>query len=56
MSVNTDKLYNVAMFGYGPVGETAANLLGRDGFETIVIEKEAKVFDKPVLSLLTKRL
>ena len=47
MSVNTDKLYGVAMIGYGPLGETAANLLGRDGFETIVIEKEAEVFDKP---------
>ena len=47
MSVNTDKLYDVAIIGYGPVGATAANLLGRNGFETIVIEKEAEGFDKP---------
>ena len=31
----------------GPVGATAANLLGKHGYKTIVIEREKRIYDKP---------
>jgi 3-(3-hydroxy-phenyl)propionate hydroxylase len=34
----------VAIIGYGPVGVTAANLLGRLGIRTVVIERDADVY------------
>lgn len=37
----------VVVIGAGPVGVTAANLLGRYGVETLVIERERTVIDYP---------
>jgi len=39
--------YDVAIIGLGPVGATAANLLGRDGYKTTVIEREKDIYPKP---------
>ncbi|MEQ8699947.1 MAG: bifunctional 3-(3-hydroxy-phenyl)propionate/3-hydroxycinnamic acid hydroxylase [Bauldia litoralis] len=40
-------LYDVAIVGYGPVGATLANLLGRAGLRTVVVERDANIFDQP---------
>ena len=47
MSPPFRKVYDVTVIGCGPVGATAANLLGRDGFQTLVIEKAAEIYEKP---------
>jgi len=39
--------YDVVVIGYGPTGAIAANLLGRDGFRVLVVEREAEIYDKP---------
>ncbi|MFD7818363.1 bifunctional 3-(3-hydroxy-phenyl)propionate/3-hydroxycinnamic acid hydroxylase [Streptomyces sp. NPDC059785] len=36
--------YDVAIIGYGPTGETAANLLGALGLDVLVVERDAEVF------------
>jgi 3-(3-hydroxy-phenyl)propionate hydroxylase len=41
--MNTDH-YDVAIIGYGPVGVTAANLLGGMGLRVLVVEREADVY------------
>ena len=33
--------YDVAVIGYGPTGETAANLLGQLGLKVVVIERDS---------------
>ena len=38
---------DVAIIGYGPVGATAAALLGGQGLTVAVIERMAGVYDKP---------
>jgi 3-(3-hydroxy-phenyl)propionate hydroxylase len=38
---------DVAIVGYGPVGATAAALLGGQGLKVVVIERMAGVYDKP---------
>ena len=38
--------YDVAIIGYGPVGVTAANLLGRMGLRVVVIERDADVYSR----------
>lgn len=40
-------LYDVAIVGYGPVGAVAANLLGRTGLRTLVVERRHDIYDKP---------
>ncbi|GAB1265287.1 bifunctional 3-(3-hydroxy-phenyl)propionate/3-hydroxycinnamic acid hydroxylase [Aurantivibrio infirmus] len=40
-------MFDVAIIGCGPVGAMAANLLGKAGLETLVIEKEANPFPLP---------
>jgi 3-(3-hydroxy-phenyl)propionate hydroxylase len=41
----TDDLpYDVAVVGYGPVGATAANLLGQMGLRVVVIERDADIY------------
>ena len=40
-------MYDIAIVGYGPVGATAANLLGQYGLTTLVIERDAAIFDQP---------
>jgi 3-(3-hydroxy-phenyl)propionate hydroxylase len=36
--------YDVAIIGYGPVGATAANLLGSRGLKVLVAEKDADIY------------
>src|SRR3954454_14521585 len=38
---------DVAIIGYGPVGATAAALLGGQGLTVVVVERMAGVYDKP---------
>ena len=38
---------DVAIVGYGPVGEILANLLGREGLSVAVFEREAGVYHSP---------
>jgi len=38
---------HIAIIGYGPVGATAAALLGGQGVKVVVIERMAEVYDKP---------
>ena len=38
--------YDVAIVGYGPVGVTAANLLGARGLSVLVAERDGSVFDR----------
>ncbi|MGG1662076.1 bifunctional 3-(3-hydroxy-phenyl)propionate/3-hydroxycinnamic acid hydroxylase [Brevibacillus sp. NRS-1366] len=45
-------LYDVAIVGYGPAGETLANLLGQAGKKVIVFEKEESVYHAPRASHL----
>lgn len=40
-------MFDVAIIGCGPVGALAANLLGKAGLRTLVIEKEANPFPLP---------
>ncbi len=40
-------MYDVAIIGCGPVGALAANLLGKYGLSTLVVEKEANPFPLP---------
>lgn len=44
---NLEDIYDVAIVGLGPVGATAANLLGKHGYKTVVIEREPEIYDKP---------
>ena len=39
--------YDVIVCGYGPVGATAANLLGQYGIRTLILEKEDAVYRLP---------
>jgi len=38
--------YDVAIIGYGPVGVTAANLLGQRGLRVLVIERDASIYSR----------
>lgn len=38
--------YDVAIVGYGPVGATAANLLGRQGLKVVVIERDPDIYSR----------
>jgi 3-(3-hydroxy-phenyl)propionate hydroxylase len=38
---------DIAIIGFGPVGATAAALLGGQGLKVVVIERMAEVYDKP---------
>lgn len=40
-------MYDAIVVGYGPVGATVANLLGRHGLRVRVVEQTADIFDKP---------
>ena len=44
---NDCDVFDVAIVGLGPVGATAANLLGKHGYKTVVIEREPAIYDKP---------
>ena len=43
----TRRIYDVAIIGCGPAGAVAANLFGRSGFKTLVIEHAHDIYDKP---------
>ena len=36
--------YDVAIVGYGPVGVTAANLLGQMGLNVVVVERDPDIY------------
>ncbi|WP_328353303.1 bifunctional 3-(3-hydroxy-phenyl)propionate/3-hydroxycinnamic acid hydroxylase [Mycobacterium sp. NBC_00419] len=40
----THDAYDVAIVGYGPVGATAANLLGQMGLKVVVIERDPDIY------------
>ncbi|MEM7348670.1 MAG: bifunctional 3-(3-hydroxy-phenyl)propionate/3-hydroxycinnamic acid hydroxylase [Chloroflexota bacterium] len=42
-----DKLFDVAILGYGPVGAALANMLGQYGCKTVVLERETDIFPIP---------
>lgn len=42
----TPQSFDVAIIGYGPVGVTAANLLGQMGLNVVVIERDADIYDR----------
>ncbi|AQT81001.1 FAD-binding monooxygenase [Mycolicibacterium litorale] len=37
-------IYDVAIVGYGPVGATAANLLGQMGLDVVVVERDPDIY------------
>ena len=39
--------YDVAIVGYGPVGQLLANLLGQAGYQVVVIERYADIYPMP---------
>ena len=42
----THATYDVAIIGYGPVGVTAANLLGQQGLRVLVVERDASIYSR----------
>ncbi|MFD0669387.1 bifunctional 3-(3-hydroxy-phenyl)propionate/3-hydroxycinnamic acid hydroxylase MhpA [Ramlibacter sp. MAHUQ-53] len=42
-----DRVYDVALIGYGPAGATLANLLGRAGLSVLVLDREAGIYPLP---------
>ncbi|MFT3664582.1 bifunctional 3-(3-hydroxy-phenyl)propionate/3-hydroxycinnamic acid hydroxylase [Piscinibacter sp.] len=44
---STTPEFDVVIAGYGPTGATLAKLLARDGVSTLVVDREADIFDKP---------
>ena len=43
----TDSSFDVAVVGFGPAGATLANLLGKAGLRTLVIDKSRNVYEMP---------
>lgn len=39
-------IYDVAIVGYGPVGVTAANLLGQMGLKVVVVERDPNIYTR----------
>lgn len=42
-----DRIYDVLILGYGPVGASLANLLGQWGHRVAVADSHAEIYDKP---------
>jgi 3-(3-hydroxy-phenyl)propionate hydroxylase len=42
-----EKMFDVAIIGYGPVGALLANLLGQAGLSVLVLDKEAEIYPLP---------
>jgi NADPH-dependent 2,4-dienoyl-CoA reductase/sulfur reductase-like enzyme len=47
MRARDQEIQDVAVVGGGPVGALLANLLGRDGLRTVVLEREREVHRRP---------
>jgi len=47
MNIEDPKVVDVAIVGFGPTGATLANLLGRDGVRTIVVERAPEIYTLP---------
>lgn len=45
--MEADTNYDVAIVGYGPVGQTLATLLGRQGWSVLVLDKQAGLYPLP---------
>jgi 3-(3-hydroxy-phenyl)propionate hydroxylase len=45
--VSTDRTYDVAVIGGGPVGTSAAILLAREGRRVVLLDRSTEVFDLP---------
>ncbi|MDA0241212.1 MAG: bifunctional 3-(3-hydroxy-phenyl)propionate/3-hydroxycinnamic acid hydroxylase, partial [Proteobacteria bacterium] len=45
--MSMDDHYDTVIVGYGPVGATMSNFLGRDGYRTAVIERDQDIFPLP---------
>lgn len=45
--MDTAKIYDVAIVGYGPVGQALATLLGRQGWSVLVLEKQSVLYPLP---------
>lgn len=45
--MDTATSYDVAIVGYGPVGQTLATLLGRQGWSVLVLDKQAELYPLP---------
>ena len=43
----SDRVFDVAIIGYGPAGATLANLLGQYGLSVLVLEREADIYPLP---------
>lgn len=43
---NPTNAYDVAIIGYGPVGVTAANMLGARGLKVLVAERDADIYSR----------
>lgn len=46
MTTNTP-IYDIAIVGYGPVGQTLATLLGRRGWQVLVLDKQSVLYPLP---------
>jgi 3-(3-hydroxy-phenyl)propionate hydroxylase len=46
-SLASQGIFDVAIVGYGPVGQVLAALLGRRGFNVVVLEKHLSLYGKP---------
>lgn len=47
MTIDLPSSVDVLICGFGPVGSTLANLLGRHGVRTLVIDKETEIYRAP---------
>lgn len=45
--MTANKVYDVAIVGYGPVGATLAGLLGQEGLSVLVLDREAGIYPLP---------
>ena len=45
--IEPERLFDVAIVGYGPVGAMLANLLGQAGLSVIIFERDASIYQLP---------
>src|SRR5580704_855918 len=44
---DTVEIYDAAIVGFGPVGAVLANIFGKAGLRTLVVERTPDIYDKP---------